>query len=286
MRILGKFVINLALPALIIRSLAHNSFFDIFNASYLAAYLIGTTATITLGYVWYRALTRQEPLAGTFHVMGMSCANSGFIGYPILLLVFPTIAGSVLALNMLAENLLIIPFFIYMAERGRDQNAGISAVVPALSRLIYNPVVIGIFVGAMVSLIGLPLPQPLMKTIDLLAAASGAASLIVIGGSLVGAPLKHNYEQVAPTVFGKLFLHPFLVWTAISLLPVMGMDGLESRYQAAAIIMAATPMMGIYPTLAQAYGREGSSALNMLTATLFSFVTLSCLLWIISSWLG
>ena len=40
MRILGKFVLNLALPALIIRSLANNSIQDVLYWPYLAAYLV------------------------------------------------------------------------------------------------------------------------------------------------------------------------------------------------------------------------------------------------------
>ena len=281
MRVLGKFVINLALPALIIRSLVQNAFFDVFNPSYIAVCFLGTIATIGLGYFWFRAISHEEPLASTFHVIGMSCANSGFIGYPILLLVFPAIAGSVLALNMLVENLLIIPFLIYMAERGRDQNAGFAAMSQALGRLIYNPVVIGIVAGLSFSLAGVRLPLALMKSIDLLAAASSAASLVVIGGALVGTPIQHNSAQIAPTVLGKLILHPLLVCGATFFVPLIGLSGLDPQYKTAAIVMAATPMMGIYPTLAQSYGREGSSALNMLTATILSFATLSCLLWIV-----
>jgi predicted permease len=48
--------------------------------------------------------------------MGMSCGNSGYIGYPLALLVLGPIAGVALALNMLVENLLMIPLTLALAE--------------------------------------------------------------------------------------------------------------------------------------------------------------------------
>ena len=58
------------------------------------------------------------------------------------------------------------------------------------------------------------------------------------------------------------------------------MTPLDPTYQMSILLMAATPMMGIYPTLAQAYGRAQSSAVSLLLATLVSFFTLSAFLWV------
>ncbi len=281
MRVLGKFVLNVALPALIIRSLTQTALTQVFHPSYLAVYFLGTSLVIALGYLWSRGLAGQDKLESTFNVIGMSCANSGFIGYPLLLLVMPPMAGQILALNMLGENLLIIPFLIFMAERDRASHLGWSMVGQAFKRLLTNPVVLGIGGGLICAVSGVVLPSALAKTIDLMALASSALSLFVIGGSLVGISLRHQASHIAPTVLGKLIIHPLLVFAAAALIQSVGFPALEPDYKKAALIMAATPMMGVYPTLAQAYGREGSSALNMLVATVLSFPSLSLLLWIL-----
>lgn len=280
MRILGKFVLNLALPALIMRSLSQHAIQDVLNLSYLTAYFLGTAAMIALGYLWCLVKARQDMLTATFHVIGMSCTNSGFIGYPILLLVLPAIAGNVLALNMLVENLLIIPFLLFMAERGRNADTGGSMILSTLYGLRYNPVVIGIVGGVLLSLTGLSLPPFVARSIDLCASASSAASLFVIGGTLVGISLKKESLHAAPVIIGKLILHPLLVLGAVMLIGHAGMTPLEPNYQMSILLMAATPMMGIYPTLAQAYGRAQSSAVSLLLATLVSFFTLSAFLWV------
>ena len=283
MRILGKFVLNCALPALIMRSLSQHAIQDVFNLSYLAAYLLGTALVIGVGYVWCKTIAGQDDLTATFNVIGMSCANSGFIGYPVLLMVLPAIAGNVLALNMLVENLLIIPFLLFMAERGRNHDVGGGMILSTLYGLRTNPVVIGIVGGVLLSVSGLSLPSFVGRCIDLLASASSAASLFVIGGTLVGISVKEESLQSAPVIIGKLILHPMLVFAALLVLEQADLPPLAPPYKISILVMAATPMMGIYPTLAQAYGRETSSAMNMLLATILSFFTLSALLWCVQS---
>jgi len=131
-----------------------------------------------------------------------------------------------------------------------------------------------------VSLSGWKLPAPLVQTVALFANASGALSLFVIGGALVGLPLAGMGQRVLPIVLGKLLLHPLLVWGGLAVLAAVGMPPLDPALRTAAVLMAAMPMMGIYPTLAQAYGQEDFAAAATLLATVASFFTISGLLWV------
>jgi predicted permease len=54
----------------------------------------------------------------------------------------------------------------------------------------------------------------------------------------------------------------------------------------AAIVIAAAPMMSIYPILAQKYGLEGFCAAALLLTTVLSFVTMSVTLWLLGPVLG
>jgi predicted permease len=89
--------------------------------------------------------------------------------------------------------------------------------------------------------------------------------------------------EIAPTVAGKLVFHPLAVFAATMVLPLAGLAPLSPEMQAAAVILAAVPMMGIYPILAQRFGRERSSVVAMLMATVLSFFTLSAVLWVINT---
>ena len=57
----------------------------------------------------------------------------------------------------------------------------------------------------------------------------------------------------------------------------------DSDLQKAAIIIAATPAMSIYPVLAQQYGQEQQATTAMLLMTVMSFVTISGLLFLLLS---
>ncbi len=284
MRLFGKFVLNLALPALVFRALAQHHVTDIFNPTYLLAYVLGTLAVLAVGYLYMRRVAGQDGTTAAIVAMGMSSSNSGFVGYPILLLVIPPVAGVALALNMLLENLLVIPLLLVLADLGQGSAQIWPSLRRSLARLLRNPLVLGLVSGLMVSLSGVTLPSPVTRTVDLLAAASGALSLFVIGGTLVDLPLKGISARVLPIVLGKLLLHPMLVWLAIGALPMLGMAVLSPDLHTAAVVMAAMPMMGIYVTLAQVYGLEDMSAAATLVTTVLSFFSVSLLLWLLHQW--
>lgn len=281
MRVLGKFVFNLALPALLFKALSQRQIGEILNPGYLLAYLLGSLIVIAMGYAWCRRISGLGKTESAVHVMGMTCSNSGYVGYPILLLIFSSVAGVSLALNMIVENLCIIPVLLFLAE-GEHGNAGRWRVlVKALARLLTNPLIIGLVAGLAVSLTGWQMPAPLTRTVDMLASTCSALALVVVGGTLVGLSIHGMGRRVTPIIVGKLIVHPLAVFAAFLLLPLVGLEPIDPSLRIAAIVMAAMPMMGIYPTIAQAYGKEDLCAVALLLTTITSFFTLSALLWVL-----
>jgi hypothetical protein len=279
MRIFGKFIINVALPALLFRSLFQRQISEILNVSYLLAYLTGSLLVIGLGSLWFRRISGLNPTTSSIYVMGMACSNSGYVGYPILLLTLAPIAGVSLALNMIVENLIVLPLLLFMAEGDRGGSGRRQVLKKSLKRLATNPLILAMLAGLAVSLLGWKLPEPIVRTVDMLATACSALALFVVGGTLVGLPLRGMASQVAPIVVGKLIFHPLAVLLAITLLSLLGLGEIDPSLRMAAVLMAAMPMMGIYPTLAQAYGQENFSAVALLAATITSFFTISGWLW-------
>jgi predicted permease len=279
MGVIGKFVVNFALPALLFKSLSQRPIGEILNSGYLLAYLTGTLGVIGTGYLWSRRLTGRDSTTSIIYAMGMSCSNSAFVGYPILLLTMAPISGVALALNMTVENLAIIPLLLVMADRSCGKpDRWYRVIGQSFRRLASNPIFIAIFAGVGVSIAGWKLPEALIQTVSMLALASGALALFVIGGTLVGLPTEGLGKRVAPIVLGKLVLHPLAVLAAIQMLPMMGLPMMEPPLATAAVLMAAMPMMSMYTILAQIYRREEVAAAAMLVTTICSFFTISGLL--------
>jgi len=283
-RVLAKFVLNFALPALLFHALAQRRLDEVLNVTYLAAFALGSFTLMGLLVAWARWRQRKSRSASAYFAMGMTCSNSGYMGYPILVMTLGPIAGVVLALNMLVENLFKLPVLMAYAETdpasdGERRSTG--AVLRLMAgRLLTNPMILGILAGTLVALLGWTLPAVVQRTVALFAQASGPVALFVIGGSLVGLQLRGMRSEMAQIVAGKLLLHPLFVLGAVLLLPVLGMAELDSQMRTAAVLSAAMPMLGIYPLLAQRHGRGDVAAAALLATTVVSFLSISGLLWL------
>lgn len=282
MRSLGSFVFKLALPALIFTSVATQDPRTVFQPGYVLAYGLGGLATITASFIWFRAVG-SEPERSALGVMGCTCPNSGFIGYPIMLLAFPDVAGTVLALNVLVEQILLIPICLLLLEATEGSNGqGLGRrLCGILWNLLKIPTVIAMLAGLAVSMLGIPLAEPVVRIPDMFLAAAGAVSLVVIGGSLVGLPMQGNWNLAAQVTVGKLILHPAMTALVALLIVATGLAPLKPELFAAVILSSAIPMFTSYTVFAQQRGLQGAASLASLAGTMGAFVTLNLLLWIL-----
>jgi predicted permease len=273
-RALGAFVLIVALPALIFTALAKRNFAEIFEPNFLLAFAAGTFATAALVLLIARFALNRGLTEAAIMALGAAGANSGFVGYPIAAAVVGPQAAVALALCMLVENMLTIPLLLALAEAGAGGGRGAGvAIRQSLAGLVKNPLVLAIAAGLAASLTGFRLPAPLERSVDLLAAASAPVALVSIGGALAGLTIRRGLGGMALVVFGKLVLHPALVLAALLALPPVAAD-----LKRALLIIAASPMMAIYPLIGARFGLAGPAAAALLVATILAFGTMSVLI--------
>jgi len=279
MRAFGTFVVKVAMPALLFNALSQRSLGDILNSEYVAAYALASLITLILSVTWAVKVLKTTRSMSACMGLGMTCSNSGFVGYPIALLSLGPIAGVSLALNMIVENLIIIPLMLAWAETGSGQQRWHQIFIQTLKGMLKNPMIWGIVLGFAFSWFSIQLPASLSRAVTLFAQASGALSLFVIGGSLVGLPVRGMESSVAQITFGKLIVHPLVMWAVLTwLIPIS-----DPVLRTAVLLTCAMPIMGIYPILTQKHGHDGLSAAALLVTTMASFVTLNLLLWVLKT---
>lgn len=179
MRAFGTLVVKVAMPALLFNALSQRKVSDILNSDYVSAYALASLLTLSVSIFWAVRVAKVSRSLSSCLAMGMSCPNSGFVGYPVMLLSsgpLASVAGVALALNMMVENLLIIPLLLAWAETGQGQSRWQTIVWQTLKGMLYNPMIWGIVLGFTFSWFEWQLTPSLSRTVSLFAQASGALS--------------------------------------------------------------------------------------------------------------
>src|SRR3989338_5221390 len=279
---MGRFVVTLALPALVIKALLERPLHEVFDRNYLLAYGLGSLAVFVLGFLFARLLRRDSTSGSAITALGMSMSNSGFIGYPIVVLVVGEKAAVGLALGMLVENLLMLPLGLMLAEAGAQRGVGLKALaLGTFKRLASNPIIIAIRFGLLLALLDVRLPAVPLRVVEMLAQASAPVALFVIGASLVGLKAGGLLGDVLQVSVGKLILHPLAVLLMFTWFPVQ-----DPVLRMAGVLFACSPMISIYPIIGQRFGLAGRCAAALLGATVLSFLTVSAFIGVLGGPLG
>ena len=274
---LNQFVIYLALPALLFLAMARSSLEALSEFGFVASFVIGTTATSLL-YIWLSRREKLTNLPRTINSMSASYPNTGFMGIPLVLILF---GDRALAPIVIACVLTVGVQFAVTIVAIEVQRVRAGSLLPALKRvsvsLIRNPILVAPLLGLAMASADLPPPQPLVGLLDLLAAAATPCALLAIGLFLAQSPMKSSSPAVMQIVILKLFVHPFIVGVL-----ALGIFDLDPIWAWTVVLSAALPV-GTGPfMLATLYREDASvSARAILLSTLTSALTLSLLIaWI------
>ncbi|UOD49227.1 AEC family transporter [Orrella daihaiensis] len=271
---LNRFVIYLALPALLFVAMARADLNAMAELGFVASFTLGTIFT-TLIYVW---LSRNDGLADLprmINGMSVSYANAGFMGIPLILLVF---GDQALPIAIIGTVLTVAVQFGYTIVIIEIQRARGRSLLPALKKvalsLLKNPILVATLLGILCSALGISLPVSIVSGIDLLGAAATPCALLTIGLFLAQTTVPASTGSVLKIVSLKLFVHPL----AVGVLAI-GVFDLDPLWSWCAILATALPV-GTGPfMLANLYQQDAAlSARAILISTIGSVMTLTALI--------
>ncbi|WP_237476201.1 AEC family transporter [Vibrio eleionomae] len=104
---MGRYVIYIALPAVIIKTVLSIDIQAMLNVRYLAAYLCSSLVVTALGWLFYIRVMKLNKLDSAVSITGMVVPNSSFIGYPVILQLIDNPPVNAFAMALLVENLCI-----------------------------------------------------------------------------------------------------------------------------------------------------------------------------------
>ncbi|WP_071675057.1 AEC family transporter [Nioella nitratireducens] len=278
-RAIGSFVVKFALPALIFVAVGSASPSEVLQGPFFLAYLGGSVALFVACLVVGRLVFKMRFGALGLTAMGLTVSNSAFVGFPLMSILLPDRAVTVLATAMLVELTVLIPVALAISDAGESSaETPMQGFLQGLANLPRNPIILSLVAALAYSASGITLPEPILRPIEMLRPIASPVALFAVGGTVAMAT--NVREMVAPAtgiLIGKLVLHPLFMLAALALVP-----GVPPELRLAATINAACPMLSIYPIFGMRYGRELLTSAVLLVTTATSFVTITLLL----SWLG
>lgn len=276
-RSLGAFVLDFAMPALILHAFLSQDLHEAFDGRFILGYGAASLLLFAALWVLFRFVLRRGPGLAAMATLGGVSSNSGFVGFPVASLAVGAPALSALPMALLVENVLIIPLALGLAEAGQQQDKPkLLLVRDTFLRLARMPLVIAIFLGAVLAFLQFRPPVFLATTIGMLADAAIACALFTVGGTLAALQVSSLSSDVPLIVLAKLVLHPLAVAAAFWLI-----GGMPAPLMAAGLILAASPMLTVYPIFGQRFGLGPLCSVALLAATSASFATLTVLLWLL-----
>jgi malonate transporter and related proteins len=258
------FAYNIAMPALLIVTIAQEPGHSLINWRFLFAFGGGSLLCFVLVF-GVMSLSGSRSLASrTMDGMAASMTNTGFVALPVLQSIYGPRAVLPAAIATVFVAVVMFPLAVVLLEANQHDDHG--ARTPAMvtvRHVVLNPLVISTLIGMLLSVLGLRMPVPVSAYLNIMADALTPCALFAIGLGLSLDGLRANIGRASLLSVVKLVIMPLIVYALCRFL------GVDPLYTIAAVICAAVPTAKTVYILAGEYHCE-----EMLVASTVSMTTL------------
>ena len=218
-------------------------FYDIKNArivslhpKYVAYILLGVIFVIFISIIIAKALRIKDKKKLSAFVHCAYRSNFVYVGFPILDIIYngaPSMEHMIviIAFGLTLYNISAIILLTYYSE-AEDKRI---SFVDIFIKILKNPMIAGVVVGAIFNFLQLPVYQGVDKAIEMVAKISTPMSLILIGASLNFESSKSDFKLMFISAFIKTVIAPAL------LIPIGVKLGFTNMELGIAYVFWATP---------------------------------------------
>ncbi|MBM3649211.1 MAG: AEC family transporter [Alphaproteobacteria bacterium] len=272
---LNAFVSYFALPVLFFGTLARTPVGAVLDPALMLGFGAVVLATFLLGMATTRLVARGGLAAMSLQGIAASWGNVGYMGVPLCLAAFGEagLPPAMLSVIVTAVVAMVIGVMLIELEVAAGQGP-LRTFLRAAFNVARNPLPLSMALGLAVSAVGLPIPTPVEKWLDLLGAAAAPCALFAIGLFLSDKSIKSGLAEAGLASTIKLLLQPALAALILPLFVDLG-----SVTGKVALLMAALPTAANAFVLAKQFEVQvEQNSASVLLSTAFSVVTVSALL--------
>ena len=275
---LVMFVNNFATPCLLFQALATADFAATFNIQVIGPFYVGAVSVFTIGAILAVKVFGNRPGEGVSSGFAAMFTNTVLIGIPIMTRAYgPGALPTTFSIIAFHASVLITMGMIVMEIARRDGAPMHKVAWVAFVRIVSNPLLWGIVLGAVVNISGITLVEPVEAFIAMMAAAVTPAALFGLGGALNDYKLSESWTQSLTMAGLKLLVQPLIAY--VIMVPILHVDHEYARY---GVLLAAMPTGINAFVFATYYNRAVNVATNtVLISTVLSILTVSGWLYIL-----
>ena len=281
----NKYVFRVALPVLVFKDLAAADFKSQFDVKFVLYCMIVTTIMFSVIWILTEIFMKDDTEKGAF-VQASFRSSAAILGMAFIQNMYQStgmaplmIVAAVPLFNIF--SVIVLTFKAHPESHGKAVSDSVDKkenIKKACVNIATNPIIIGILLGLVSSLIGINYPPIISKTVMNIAQTATPVALICIGAGFEG---RKAVKKVKPTVIATFIK---LVLLAAIFLPVAVRMGFRNQELMAILIMLASPSSVTCYVMAKGMDNDDvlSSSIVVLT-TLLSSITLTAWIFILRS---
>lgn len=266
-----KFVFKVALPVQLFQDIAAMDIRADFSGKFVVFCMIATTCMFAATWILGAVFLKDKSMVGAF-AQAAARGSAAILGIAFVENIYGD-SGMTPMMIVAAVPLFNIYSVIILTVTSSEGKFNGALVKKLLVGVVTNPIILGIAAGMIWSLLRLPMPVILSKSVHSIASTATPLALLVLGATFKG---REALQKIGPTIAAALLK---LVAIPAAIFPFAIHMGFRGSELVAIMIMLASPTTVTCYIMAKNMGGDDTlSASVVMTATLLSSVTLT--LWV------
>ena len=275
---MAKFVISVALPALLFTLMSDLSRLPPVDARVPLAYFGGCLIVFVLGRLTAKWIFGLDAAGQSVFAMGGIFSNNVLLGVPLARLALGDGAMPAVAVVLVFNSLLLWTLITVSVEWARHGELSLKGLGVTTRNVLTNPLVAAILAGAAFGLTGLKLPAIVLAPLDLVGQSAAPLALVVLGMGLVEFGVKVGWRGGLAITVLKLVVVPLVVW---ALAWMLGLSVLHT--QAVVLLSALSVGINVYLMAREFDAAQGIVASSIVLSTVLAAATVPLILTLTAS---
>ena len=256
----NRFNFKVTLPFMLFRDISSVNIREVFDLKFVLFCAIAST--VCLWAIWGAAklFVKDDSIRGAF-VQSSFRSSAAVMGLAFISNIYGSSAMGPLMIIGAVPLYNIYSVIVLTFEAQEEVENGGGKIREAIINIAKNPIILSIFAGLIVAMLGIHFPMLVDKTINMVAQLATPLALIVLGAGFEG---RKALAKIRPTLLAsaiKLFFQPLVF------LPVAALLGYSGEKLIAILIMLASPTTPSCYIMAKNMNNDGVLTASVIVST-------------------